>query len=185
MTESALALPVLISERLVLEPLSFDHSAGMFSIWREPEVCRFSGLAYDFEGRRIDLPAISADDSDKIIDFFLRSRAEGTRCRWALITRTEGEFVGMAGFNSLGVCSEYAFHLHPDAWGRGLMREASRIVIDWLSAQGEAVEVEAFIDPGNRPSVRLAQSLGFRATGQIVDGAVRYRLPLDFRPRQA
>lgn len=56
-------LPTLSSPRLLLEPLSLDHSAGMFSMWREPAVCRFSGVAYDSEGRRIGLPATSAAES--------------------------------------------------------------------------------------------------------------------------
>jgi ribosomal-protein-alanine N-acetyltransferase len=175
---STLFVPTLTSERLILEPLSLAHSAGMFSMWRERDVCRFSGPVRDFDGLPIALPAENPADSDRIIDFFLRSRAEGTRLRWALITRDEGRFVGATGFNSLGSCSDYAYHLHPGAWGRGLMSEASGLAIGWLRDQEGSAEVEAFIHPDNRSSIKLCSRLGFQPTGEIVDGAVRYRLAL-------
>jgi RimJ/RimL family protein N-acetyltransferase len=157
----------------------------MFSMWREPAVCRFSGAACDSEGRRIELPATNATESDRIIDFFLQRWSQGSGCRWALITRNERRFVGTAGFNNLSDCSEYAYHLHPEVWGCGLMREASQVLIAWLSLRSEATAVEAFINPGNRPSIRLAESLGFKACGQVIDDTVRYYLPLDFHRRQA
>jgi len=175
-TTRATCVPTLSSERLILEPLSFDHSAGMFSLWSEPEVCRFSGAAKDFEGRPIALPAKSPADSDRIIDFFQRQCAEGAGFRWALITQGKGRFVGTAGFNRLGPCSEYAYHLHPNFWGQGLMSEASGVAFAWLRDHHPLVEVEAFIDPDNCPSIALAMRLGFQATGQTIDGAARYLL---------
>jgi ribosomal-protein-alanine N-acetyltransferase len=150
----------------------------MFAMWREPDVCRYAGPAEDFERRPIVLPAESPVDSDKIIDFFVRGCAAGTWFRWALLSRNDGQFIGAAGFNSLGACSEYAYHLHPNFWGQGLMSEASRVAFAWLNDQGVANEVEAFIDQGNRASITLATRLGFLPTSVIVQGANRYVLRL-------
>ena len=176
MTRQALIVPTLSSERLRLEPLSLDHSAGMFSLWREVEVCRFAGAAHDFEGRPIALPAESAADSDRIIDFFARSRAAGRGFRWALICLAKKRMVGAAGFNTLGRCSEYAYHLHPDFWGLGYMGEASLVALGWLWSQPGRAEAEVFIDAENRASVRLSTRLGFRATGESSGGVARYSL---------
>ena len=176
MTKPAFVVPIVISERLILEPLSFDHAAGMFSMWRQPAVCRFSGVTNDFEGRPIRLPAESSADSDRIIDFFVRHQAEGTGFRWALITRAERRFAGTVGFNSLGRCSEFAYHLSPDFWGRGLMSEASRVALDWLLDHEGFAEADAFIDPRNQASVKLATSLGFRFSGLTIEGDARYVL---------
>ena len=79
----ALELPVLATPRLRLEPLGSEHSAGMYRLWSSPEVCRYAGSAQDWEGRPIPLPAESAADSDRIIEFFARMRAEGRGGRWA------------------------------------------------------------------------------------------------------
>jgi ribosomal-protein-alanine N-acetyltransferase len=157
-----------------MEPLSLAHSAGMFDLWSREEVCRHSGPAYDYAHRSIPLPARSPADSDKVIDFFVRSAAEGTRFRWALLTRADGLFVGAAGFNTLRRCSEYAYHLDPRFWGQGLMTEASLMAMAWLAGRPGCTQVEAFIDPANLASIRLATRLGLRPTGESEDGAGRY-----------
>jgi ribosomal-protein-alanine N-acetyltransferase len=169
-------VPTLATTRLVLEPLGFAHSAGMFAMWSQAEVCRYSGPAADYDGAPIRLPAETCADSDGIIDFFVRSAAEGTRFRWAM--RLDGAFVGAIGFNALGPCSEIAFHQRPEFWGRGLMAEAATAALQWLRGRPGAVEVEAFVDTANRASIALAERLGFRPTGQSADGAARYLMAL-------
>ena len=59
MTES-LTLPILNTDRLRLEPLSERHSSGMFSLWSDPDVCRYSGVVRDYDGHVIRMPASGA-----------------------------------------------------------------------------------------------------------------------------
>jgi ribosomal-protein-alanine N-acetyltransferase len=169
-------IPTLTSERLVLAPLGFVHSAGMFAMWSQPEVCRYSGPAADYEGRPIRLPAATPSDSDGIIDFFVRSAAAGTRFRWAVLL--DGAFAGAVGFNALGPCSEIAFHLRREFWGQGLMSEAAGAALQWLRERPDAREVEAFVDPANLASIQLTERLGLRATGEAVGGVDRYLMVL-------
>lgn len=166
-----------------MTPLSPAHSAGMFDLWSREEVCRYSGPACDYERQPIALPAKTAADSDKIIDFFVRSAADGTRFRWALQTQADHAFVGIAGFNQLGPCSEYAYHLHPQAWGQGLMTEASLLAMEWLRGRPDCTQVEAFIEPANLASVKLATRLCLQPTGEVSDGAARYAALLSDVPR--
>jgi len=173
-----LAVPTLATERLVLEPLSLAHSAGMFAVFAREEVVRYSGPATDLNGAPIRLPAETPEDSDKIIVFFLKGAADGERFRWAVRTRQDGAFVGAVGFNRLGPCPEIAYHLHPDAWGRGLMAEAATAALAWVRARPDAREIAAFIEPENTASVRLAERLGLRATGETSGPARQYRMPL-------
>lgn len=173
---SPLIVPVLRSARLVLEPLSTAHADGMFAMWSHAEVCRYAGAAFDLGGAPIRLPAETRADSDKIIDFFVAGAASGTRFRWALLTLPDRVFAGAAGFNALGPCAEYAYHLDPRFQGRGLMTEASRLAFDWLRARAGCREVEAFIEPVNAASIRLARRLGLQATGILHDGAERHAM---------
>ena len=143
-------------------------------MWSQPEVCFHSGPAVDLIGNPIVLPSRSPKDSDRIIDFFLHGQKQRTRLRWALILSTNEEFVGTIGFNALGECAEIAYHLRPDYWGRGLMAEAATKALQWVQEEGGAMGVEAFIEPGNIPSVRIASRLGLSPTGEHVDGADRY-----------
>ena len=180
---AALTLPTLRSARLVMTPLSPAHSAGMFDLWSREEVCRYSGPACDYQFQPIELPARTAADSDKIIDFFVRSAADGTRFRWALQTQAEHAFIGIAGFNQLGPCSEYAYHLHPGFWGQDLMSEASLLAMEWLRGRPDCTQVEAFIEPANLASVKLATRLGLQPTGEVSEGAARYTALLTDVPR--
>ena len=58
--------PELVTGRLILEPFNSRHSDGVFALWSSPEVCMYSGDAYDWDGNLIRLPARSPSDSDLI-----------------------------------------------------------------------------------------------------------------------
>eukprot|EP01041_Mallomonas_annulata_P025788 gene25788-biopygen18591 len=94
---AALQIPTLRTRRLRLEPLSAAHSGGMFALWSQEEVCRFSGSAEDANGLPITLPAACPEDSDRIIDFFVRRADAGLRFRWAMIAEPDGLFIGALG----------------------------------------------------------------------------------------
>ena len=180
-------LPILTTGRLLLEPLTQAHSDGMFALWSAPEVCAYSGRAFDLQGNEIPLPAQSARDSDRIIAFFQAMQASGTGCRWAMRSLVadapggaagaafSGVFVGAVGFNVLGARAELAYHLHPRFWGNGLMQEACAAALAWIAREGTQ-EVEAFIEQDNLASVRLALRLRFLPAQAAKDGAWRYVL---------
>lgn len=173
----ALHIEDIETPRLLLTALSFDHSEPMFRLWSHPEVCRFSGRVTDYARNEIPMPAASRKDSDKIIDFWIRAAADGWGFRWAMLDRSSGQMLGHIGFNALGAVSELAYHLHPDHWGKGLMFEAAIAATDWAVTLMPDTLLEAFIEPENKSSVRLAQRLNLQPTGHLSDGAERYRRP--------
>ena len=174
-------IPTLQTERLTLEPLAMSHSSGVFELWSDPEVCRYSGVVRDYAGEVINMPAASSNDSDRIIDFWIRAAEDGWGFRWAVLTNKDGgRFAGMIGFNSLTACAEIAYHLLPGQWGNGIMTEAAGAAVDWVKRNGSS-ELEAFIEPENRPSAALAERLGMTATGAFSEGAERFSATLDPR----
>jgi len=154
--------------------MSVEHSDGMFALWSDPEVCRYSGPLIDAHGAPIVSPVETRADSDRIIDFWLRAADQGTGCRWALVLRETGAFVGAAGFNALGVCWEYAYHLAPDRWGQGLMSEATTELLGWAVSEHRCREFELFIDPANRRSLALARRHGFECCAPESDRPLRW-----------
>jgi ribosomal-protein-alanine N-acetyltransferase len=168
----------LNTARMMLQPLSLEHSQGMFELWSQPEVCVYSGTAEDRHGNEIFLPARSTADSDRIIEFFLYRQAENSGCRWALTQTAGGAFLGMVGFNALGPTSEIAYHLHPSYWGQGYMREACLAMIDWLRRHYACSILEAYIDAGNTSSRKLALALGMQSASDARDGAERFTIEL-------
>ncbi len=150
------------------------HSSGVFELWSDPDVCRYSGVVTDYDRNIIPMPATSSANSDRIIDFWLRAAEDGWGFRWAIMQAGRPDaFVGMIGFNTLHICAEIAYHLLPAHWGRGLMLEAARAAVAWVNTNG-ARELEAFIEQGNSASIALAERLGMSATDEFSEGARRY-----------
>ena len=174
MPDMKLDIPELITLRLCLTPLSLEHSIGMFDMWKQGAVQEYSGPVKDQLGKEIHLPVKNKSDSDRLIHFWISAAASGWGFRWAiLLTGENSSFVGHIGFNSLGVCSEIAYHLNPDYWGKGIMLEAAMSAIDWIGSKGSS-QIEAYIDPMNTKSIALAENLGMTATGALSEGTERY-----------
>ncbi len=161
-------------------PLGREHSAGMFVLWSSELVCRYSGVVSDVDGNTVSTPVKSVADSDLIIEFWMEARRAGWGCRWVLELCGTGEFVGAIGFNALGEVCEYAYHLVPVYWGRGLLSEASKPVFEWVSSAWGCREVVAVIDELNDRSVTFVRRNGFDRTGSAGDGTGRFTkgLPL-------
>lgn len=177
-SHTPLHVPRLETERLVLTPLTLEHSAAMFEMWSAPEVCEFSGNAVDIDGRPIELPARSASDSDRIIDYFVERQRLGLGFRWAMLSRADDSFVGAIGFNVLAPDAELAYHLQPAAWGHGFATEAGKAALAW--AWDHVDRVEAYVEPANVASTRVLGRLGFSPGTAVKDGAQLFELA---RPR--
>ena len=79
------------------------------------------------------------------------------------IMEHEGEVVGKVGFFRL---PEIGFILRRDLWGRGLVTEAARAVIDHVLQTRDVDELRADVDPRNIGSIRVLARLGFVETGR-------------------
>jgi RimJ/RimL family protein N-acetyltransferase len=60
---------------------------------------------------------------------------------------------------------EVGWHLHPDAWGRGLATEAARGAIEHGFKAGIG-EIYAVVRPGNVASLAVCNRLGMRPIGR-------------------
>lgn len=149
------------------------HSQGMFKLWSDPAVCQFSGTVTDYDQNVIAMPAVTPQESDRIIDFWIKAAQDGWGFRWAVMVQDTDQFAGTVGFNARGRCAEIAFHLIRDYWGQGIMSEAAEAAIKYQVEQGSA-EIEAFIEPDNKGSIALAKRLGLSATETFSEGAQRY-----------
>ncbi|MGP9695077.1 GNAT family N-acetyltransferase [Brachybacterium sp. AOP25-B2-12] len=73
--------------------------------------------------------------------------------------------LGVCGLTTLDldgheVVSVY-YRLHPEAWGRGIAREALAALLAEADLHLAGREAVVVTDPGNTPSLRLARALGF------------------------
>jgi RimJ/RimL family protein N-acetyltransferase len=84
---------------------------------------------------------------------------------WAVTVTANGETVGFVGlshplwFPELADQVEVGWRLHPRAWGRGYATEAGQAALAAAPALGLS-RIIAVIDPGNTPSIAVANRLG-------------------------
>lgn len=72
-----------------------------------------------------------------------------------------GRAIGCAG---LFRGDEIGFILHPDHWQHGYMTEAMQVIIPFLFATTDVVQLTADIDPRNTASAATLRKLGFAET---------------------
>jgi RimJ/RimL family protein N-acetyltransferase len=88
---------------------------------------------------------------------------------WAVERRQDGATIGHVGFfdflrdcdPSIAGQAEMGWILSPAAHGQGYAGEACRAILDWFAHQFGKQPIWALISPGNDPSMKLAEKLGF------------------------
>ncbi|MBX3233845.1 MAG: GNAT family N-acetyltransferase [Labilithrix sp.] len=101
--------------------------------------------------------------------------------------------IGLESFAHLHESVELGYWLRVDSWGKGLMTEAGRAVLDWAFGSVNAHRVRVAAATDNHPSLAVIGRLGFRfegiarqaerVNGRWLDHAVFSLLVTDPRPR--
>jgi RimJ/RimL family protein N-acetyltransferase len=86
---------------------------------------------------------------------------------WAVVENSSGAVVGYCGLSRFpGRCAlgetEIGYRLARANWGRGFSTEAARAVRDYAFDTLRLPRLVALIDPGNVPSIRVAEKIGMR-----------------------
>ena len=156
--------PLLVTERLELRVPAKDDLAIMRAIVDEPATARF--LA----------PSHSASDH---FQRFCRNAGSWLLYGYGsfmLRERLSGELIGNAGvFHSdrgLGPdfddLPEAGWILRADRIGMGVAREAMDAALGWFEREHGRLRIVCMISPGNAPSIRLAERLGFEPMREAV-----------------
>lgn len=116
--------------------------------------------------------------------------------RFSIRDRASHRFLGVIGLESfahLHESVELGYWLRVDSWGKGLMTEAGKGVLDWAFTSVNAHRVRVAAATDNHPSLHVIQRLGFRFEGiarqaervnaRWLDHAVFSLLVTDPRPR--
>jgi ribosomal-protein-serine acetyltransferase len=88
--------------------------------------------------------------------------------RFSIRDRQSHRFLGVIGLESfahLHESVELGYWLRVDSWGKGLMTEAGRGVLDWAFGSVNAHRVRVAAATDNHPSLAVIGRLGFRFEG--------------------
>jgi len=145
----------ILTERLVIDPLTVDDAEALFAYRSLPEVNRYQSWA----------PAESEDAVRFLCDLALVTfDSPGTWFQLGVRERDTKRLIGDLGLHFLdgGRQVEIGFTFEPAAQGRGLATEAVGAAIGHLFGVMGKHRVVASVDPRNDASIRLLQRLGMR-----------------------
>jgi len=158
----------LKTPRLVLRPLREEDADDLYAIYSDARVARYlTGPAWTSIGQARE--RIARDIAGMATGEYLR-----------LGVQENGRLAGECSlFNFVKQCrrAELGYALAYDCWGRGLMNEALRALVDCAFSQLSLHRIEADIDPRNVGSAKSLEQLGFTKEGYlrerwIVEGEV-------------
>lgn len=139
-----------------LVPFGDEHLAAMAATIRDPEILRFT-------------PTPDPTPADWLTTW--RSRFDGvTRINWAITDTDVADHEGFVGYavafdiDRATASLELGYAVAPWARDRGVATEALRLLTAWAQRQ-RMRRLTLLIDPGNRPSLRVAAKCGYACAG--------------------
>jgi RimJ/RimL family protein N-acetyltransferase len=87
-------------------------------------------------------------------------------------------FHGPPGVNDLGTAgaAETGYTVFPEYRGRGFATEVAQAMMDWAAREHGVRHFVSGVRPDNAASLRVNDKLGFRRTGEIIDGELIFEL---------
>lgn len=153
-------LPEIPGDSLHLRWLEPADLPALRAIFGDPEIVRFM--------------AVSCLHTDANAEAFLLSILEGfisgNLYQWGV--EFQGEIVGtctLAQIDRDNRRAELGFALARSFHGRGLMRRAVPLLLDFAFGRLGLHRIEADVDPRNLASLKLLEKLGFRREGVLRD----------------
>ncbi|PKA41141.1 GNAT family N-acetyltransferase [Rhizobium sullae] len=152
-------IPTIETERLVLRPHRLDDFDVYVGLWADEDVVRYiSGVPSTREQTWSRLIRASGMWHHMGFGFLIIEEKES------------GRLIGEAGFHearrdmfpSIEETLETGWVLLPSAHGRGYATEALAALIAWADRHIPGKEMTCIISPDNKPSLRVAEKLGFR-----------------------
>lgn len=159
-------LPTLRGQRIALRHPRGDDLDDLLALFGNAEVTRYWSHG----------PWSARHQAETYLRDIHAGANSGQLLQWALTLPEQDRLLGtvtLYGFARDHARCELGFALHPDHWGQGLARDAVRSAVAHAVGSLEIQRIEADVDPDNRASLRLLESLGFVREGLARE---RYRL---------
>ena len=157
------------TRRLILRQFRMEDAEDMFTNWAsDPEVTRF-----------LTWPAhASVDVTRAVLSDWIPRYADGGFFNWAVEWKETGRVIGNISVVRLDEnisAAEIGYCMSRSFWGRGIMPEALRAVIDYLFDSVGVNRIAACHDVNNPKSGRVMDKAGMKAEG-VQRGAGRNNL---------
>ncbi|MCB9249832.1 MAG: GNAT family N-acetyltransferase [Ignavibacteriales bacterium] len=151
-------LPTLETERLILRKLKYEDKSDIFKYAKNPKVAEHViWYAHQNEMDTIDFLNFTYDSYNKNLP-----------ASWGIEWKENNKIIGTVGFNSFDVQNqkgEIGYALSQEYWGKGIIVEACKEIIEIGFKQLFLNRIEARCSPENVNSAKVLEKLGFTFEG--------------------
>ena len=159
----------LVSERLVLEPLTTEHAALMVGVLADQALYDYIGgeppTLVQLESRYAgQVLGMSPDGSQRWLNWIVKRRDSDALVGYVQATVEDDEH---------GPVAEVAWVITPRHQGQGLASEATQAMIRWLRSHG-ITRIAASVHPEHGASSGVARRVGLHPTDILEDGEIRW-----------
>ncbi len=151
----------LETDRLILRPFVAEDAEDMYRNWTsDPEVTKF-----------LTWPAhASVEIAIMLLNDWIPRYADGGYFNWAIEWKENGRVIGNISVVRLREDideAEIGYCMSKDYWGRGIMPEALKAVMDYLFDTAGMNRVSACHDANNPKSGRVMEKVGMKLEGVL------------------
>ena len=151
--------PTLKTDRLLLRQFRPEDIDNVFYALSHPDVIPYYGISFR-----------TLEETQVQMDWFAELERAGTGIWWAICSPDDATFYGACGLYYIQPQhrkGETGFWLLPEHWGRGIMREALPVMLDYGFQQLQLHRIEAFVESENQNSKRILEKLDFAYEGTM------------------
>ena len=162
--------PTLVGERTILRPVAISDAEDLFHHWSAIEI-REPGAVEKPD----DLISVMCG-----VEYFDSLNASGYYYKWSIRDKTSNLFLGEIELFPLKVQIKpwhewsIGFSLAKKEWGKGLMTESVKGVLDFAFTQMNAKRIKADVMQNNERSKKLLIKFGFKYEGFQTGMAILY-----------
>ena len=110
------------------------------------------------------------EEAGAFINKINRAISNNDTLYWGIIFKDDNKLIGticLWNIQPENYRAEIGYELHPDFWGKGIMKEAINAVVDYGFAKLGLHSIEALLNPENIGSSSVLESTGFVKEGHI------------------
>ncbi len=153
------------TERCLIRPLTITDVAGIFELDSNPNVHTFLGKN----------PIKTIEEAENVIKFIQKQYTDLGIGRWAIINKTNGDFVGWTGFKYIidsinGHVNYYdlGYRLVERYWGTGIATETAKACVKYAFETMNLEAIYGICDVENLGSKHVLQKCGLQLKGNFL-----------------
>lgn len=149
------------TDRLILRKFTMDDAEAMFNNWtNDEEVARY--MRWDAHK--------SIEETKKVLQGRIEKYKNPSTYHWAIVLKDTGILVGnivLICANEHDMCGEAAYCLGREYWGRGIVTEALKAVLNFGLLEVGFNRIEAFHSVNNIGSGKVMRNAGMKYEGRM------------------